>query len=42
MPILSSDTYDNTGASYDVLRVLTPEMTFNETAYKEYSPLMIS
>jgi OPT family small oligopeptide transporter len=42
LPILSSKTYDNTGAKYDVLRVLTPEGTFNETAYKEYSPLMIS
>ncbi|KAH7107250.1 OPT oligopeptide transporter [Auriculariales sp. MPI-PUGE-AT-0066] len=42
LPILSSDVFDNTGAYYDVYRILTPDMTFNETAYKEYSPLFMS
>lgn len=42
MPILSRETYDNTGQPYDVMRILTPEMTFNQTAYSEYSPLFLS
>jgi len=41
LPILARHEYDNTGAQYDVFRVLTPEMTFNQTAYEEYSPLFI-
>lgn len=42
MPILARETFDNTGNSYDVLRILTPEMTFNQTAYEAYSPLFLS
>lgn len=36
-----SSTYDNTGARYDVPRILTPEFTLDEEAYKSYSPLFI-
>lgn len=36
-----SATYDNTGAQYNVSRVLTSNFTFNEEGYKEYSPLFI-
>lgn len=36
-----SATYDNTGAPYNVTRVLTSNFTFNEEGYKEYSPLFI-
>lgn len=34
-------TYDNTGKHYDVSRILTPQFTLDEQAYKEYSPLFI-
>lgn len=36
-----SSTYDNTGATYDVSRILTPEFTLDEEAYKAYSPIFI-
>ena len=42
LPMSDSSTYDNTGASYNVTRVLTPQFTLNETAYTNYSPLFIS
>jgi hypothetical protein len=36
-----ASTYDNTGAKYNVSRVLTPEFTLDEGAYQSYSPLFI-
>ena len=30
------------GKSYDLSRILYPNATFNEAAYKEYSPLYLS
>lgn len=36
-----SSTYDNTGASYNVSKILTPEFTLDEEAYKAYSPVFI-
>lgn len=42
LPMSDSSTYDNTGSSYNVSRILTPEFTLNEVAYREYSPLFIS
>jgi len=42
MPMSSRTAFDNTGAEYDVTRILTPEGTFNLTAYQEYSPLFLS
>lgn len=42
LPISDSTTYDNTGKNYNVSRVLTPEFTLNEQAYKDYSPLFLS
>ncbi|KAI1110286.1 OPT oligopeptide transporter protein-domain-containing protein [Nemania sp. NC0429] len=42
LPISDASTYDNTGARYNVSRVLTPEFTLNEEAYRAYSPLFIS
>ncbi|OTB08384.1 hypothetical protein M426DRAFT_317007 [Hypoxylon sp. CI-4A] len=42
LPMSDSSTYDNTGAAYDVSRVLTPEFTLDVEAYKAYSPLFIS
>lgn len=40
--ISSRTSYDNTGQTYDVTRILTPENTFNATAYEAYSPLFLS
>ena len=37
-----SQTYDNRGQVYDVTRIVTPQLTLDETAYKEYSPLFLS
>jgi Cu/Ag efflux pump CusA len=37
-----SATYDNTGSSYDVTRVLTPQFTLDLAEYKSYSPLFLS
>ncbi|KHN98781.1 small oligopeptide transporter, OPT family [Metarhizium album ARSEF 1941] len=42
MPVQSSKSYDNTGAPYNVSRILDANFNFNETAYKEYSPLYLS
>ncbi|KAH9898874.1 small oligopeptide transporter [Xylariomycetidae sp. FL2044] len=42
LPMSDASTYDNTGATYDVTRVLTPDFTLDEEAYKNYSPLFIS
>jgi len=42
MPMSSRTAYDNTGAQYNVTRILTPDGTFNVTAYEEYSPLFLS
>ncbi|KAL1897711.1 hypothetical protein Sste5346_004019 [Sporothrix stenoceras] len=42
LPMSDSATYDNTGASYNVSRVLTPEFTLDEATYKAYSPLFLS
>lgn len=41
LPMSDSSTYDNTGAHYNVSRILTPEFTLNEGAYKSYSPLFL-
>ncbi|EKM53153.1 uncharacterized protein PHACADRAFT_197581 [Phanerochaete carnosa HHB-10118-sp] len=42
MPISSSASFDNTGHPYNVSRILYSNATFNEEAYKEYSPLYLS
>lgn len=42
LPISDSNSYDNTGQTYDVSRILTPQYTFDEAKYKEYSPLFLS
>jgi OPT family oligopeptide transporter len=42
LPMSDSGTYDNTGADYNVSRILTPQFTLNETEYYNYSPLFIS
>lgn len=42
MPMHSPNTFDNTGLTYNVTRILTPKNEFNLTAYQEYSPLFLS
>lgn len=41
-PFSSSSIFDNTGATYNTSRVLTPDYTLNVTAYEEYSPIYLS
>ncbi|KAG6329926.1 hypothetical protein ID866_9163, partial [Astraeus odoratus] len=42
LPMSSRISYDNTGAPYDVSRIINPDASFNLTAYEEYSPLFLS
>ncbi|KAF2793258.1 small oligopeptide transporter [Melanomma pulvis-pyrius CBS 109.77] len=42
LPMSDSTTYDNTGAIYNVSRIVTTQLTLNEEAYKAYSPLFLS
>ncbi|KAF1982642.1 small oligopeptide transporter, OPT family [Aulographum hederae CBS 113979] len=42
LPMSDSSSYDNTGAAYNVSRILTPEYTLDEAKYKAYSPLFLS
>jgi len=42
LPISANANFDHFGAHYNTSRVLTPELLFNQTAYEEYSPLMLS
>ncbi|KAI9437044.1 OPT oligopeptide transporter protein-domain-containing protein [Lactarius indigo] len=41
-PMMSRHMYDNTGAQYNVSRILSPQATLDEEAYKGYSPLFLS
>lgn len=38
----SRSSYDNTGKRYNVTRIINPDSSFNEAAYKAYSPLYLS
>lgn len=42
MPISSGGSFDNTGGSYNVSKILTPEKVFDEEKYKKYSPIFLS
>jgi OPT family small oligopeptide transporter len=42
MPISSRISYDNTMQTYNVTRILTPELTLDLQAYLDYSPLFLS
>jgi hypothetical protein len=35
-------SFDNTGAAYNVSKILTPEYTLDPLLYAEYSPLFLS
>lgn len=41
LPMSDSGTYDNTGKPYNTSLILNDEMTLDEEAYKNYSPLFI-
>jgi OPT family oligopeptide transporter len=41
LPILSSHAFDNTGAPYNVTRILTPNNALDEAKYEAYSPLFL-
>ncbi|KAH8110780.1 OPT oligopeptide transporter [Phellopilus nigrolimitatus] len=42
MPISSRGSFDNTGAAYDVSRILNDDSTINLEKYHSYSPLFLS
>ncbi|KAK7204426.1 OPT oligopeptide transporter protein-domain-containing protein [Myxozyma melibiosi] len=42
LPMSDSSTYDRYQSSYNVSRILNADLTFNEDAYKDYSPLFMS
>ncbi|KAI5292851.1 hypothetical protein KEM52_006018 [Ascosphaera acerosa] len=42
LPMSDSNTYDNTGAVYNVTKILTSEYTLDEAKYHNYSPLYMS
>ncbi|KAF5567781.1 hypothetical protein FPHYL_3066 [Fusarium phyllophilum] len=42
LPMSDSGTYDNTGVSYNITRILKKDFTLDEEEYKNYSPLFIS
>jgi hypothetical protein len=39
---VSSRTFDNTGKTYNVSRIIKGDLSFNLDAYKAYSPLFLS
>jgi OPT family small oligopeptide transporter len=42
LPVLNDGSFDNTGQAYNVTRITNSDGTFNEEAYKSYSPLYLS
>ncbi|KIR43930.1 OPT family small oligopeptide transporter [Cryptococcus deuterogattii 99/473] len=42
LPLLSSSTFDNTGSSYNISRVVDKNLDFVLSKYQEYSPMYIS
>ncbi|KAK4233060.1 OPT oligopeptide transporter protein-domain-containing protein [Achaetomium macrosporum] len=42
LPLLSSNTFDNTGKSYNISRVVDSNLNFVLSKYEEYSPMYIS
>ncbi|KAF2088700.1 small oligopeptide transporter, OPT family [Saccharata proteae CBS 121410] len=42
LPMSDSDSYDNTGAAYNVSKILNADYTFNLEKYQAYSPIFLS
>ncbi|EJF56838.1 OPT oligopeptide transporter [Dichomitus squalens] len=40
-PLMANQPYDRFGQPYNITRVLTPEQTFDQTAFENYSPLYL-
>ncbi|KAL2399057.1 Glutathione transporter 1 [Exophiala dermatitidis] len=41
MPLMNSNTFDNTGHTYNTSRIMTPEGTVDQAAYEAYSPMFL-
>jgi hypothetical protein len=41
LPIVSSSSFDNTGAKYNVTRIINSDLSLNREAYNSYSPLFL-
>ena len=41
LPLLNSNTFDNTGQKYNTSRVMTSEGTVDQEAYRNYSPMFL-
>lgn len=42
LPLVSSHSFDNTGKTYNVSKIINADSTFNLQAYQAYSPLFLS
>jgi len=42
LPMSDSSSYDNTGATYNVSKILNSQYELDEVAYQNYSPLFLS
>jgi hypothetical protein len=42
LPLVSSRSFDNTGKTYNISRIINDDLSFNLEAYKAYSPLFLS
>ncbi|KAG1878964.1 OPT oligopeptide transporter protein-domain-containing protein [Suillus subluteus] len=42
MPVSSRTSFDNTGASYNITRIINSDASLNLTEYEQYSPLFLS
>lgn len=42
LPMSTTTSYDNTGAVYNVSKILTPDFVLDEAAYHAYSPIFLS
>lgn len=42
MPISASGNFDRFGQFYNISQIINPDLSFNEAAYREYSPLFMS
>lgn len=41
LPFLDGNVFDNTGSYYNVSRIITPDVLFDQKMYEEYSPLYL-
>jgi hypothetical protein len=41
LPMVSSNSFDNTGNVYNVTRIINPDLSLNEAEYQAYSPLFL-